>query len=458
MDFRTHNMDFLSVNGVMQTNNRQQQAQVAGAPALTNNGYMSTQANSGYMSGIATPPTLNHGQMRQQLAGAPTNNGYMSTDNGDMSIATAPTLNHLQQMRQGNANATNIWQPQPVMPAMLTHAAQLPAQQQRSPQQYAISMTAAQGYPSPPVGSAQHAPIDLTSDARATPTPTMGQRGYSGPPTPSISPQERPVQTNIQRGYSGQRMTSSSPLGRPAAVQAKIQRGYSGQPMTTGSSQGRAGQALPIKNQRSHPGQAVETGAQAETRQRFLQMQMAHKERVTQIRLQEQARQRKLQEKAIASEKQQEDLRIAYLKAQADKAAKAKQLKEQQARNAQFAEQQRIATEERLEEERLRIRKEQLRNDSSALFRHYTEYLRHFPLAKGEIKSSYHNMLLANRPTPYDPDSDLKPAIEYAKVHWELFYEYPKHVKIVDALLKEKRDKEAAESAEKAADGAQKKR
>jgi hypothetical protein len=101
-------------------------------------------------------------------------------------------------------------------------------------------------------------------------------------------------------------------------------------------------------------------------------------------------------------------------------------------------ERQRLLQEQKLEHERKLCRREQLRRDPSALYRHYNEYLEFFPLSKGEYRSQYHNNLLANRCMPIELDSDLSLAIQYAKDNWELFLQYPKGVEEATKWQKEK--------------------
>ncbi|KAF2034160.1 hypothetical protein EK21DRAFT_108204 [Setomelanomma holmii] len=106
------------------------------------------------------------------------------------------------------------------------------------------------------------------------------------------------------------------------------------------------------------------------------------------------------------------------------RAAWERQEKERQAKQAEYDEWYKAQEEARLERERKRIRKEQLRKDESALFRHYDEYLEHFPLGPGEYRNSYHTTLLANRHMPDDLNSDLALAIQYAKDHWYYFIRF----------------------------------
>jgi hypothetical protein len=124
---------------------------------------------------------------------------------------------------------------------------------------------------------------------------------------------------------------------------------------------------------------------------------------------------------SAAKEKQ----RLA-LEQQAANEEKQRLEKEQQILFNELVEQERVVQEQKLERERRFLRKEQLRKDPSALYRHYDEYLEYFPLAKDEYRSQYHNNLLANRRMPSDPDNELGLAIRYAKDNWELFLLHPR--------------------------------
>lgn len=86
---------------------------------------------------------------------------------------------------------------------------------------------------------------------------------------------------------------------------------------------------------------------------------------------------------------------------------------------AERAERARLAHEERLEREKHYKRKAELKKDLSAIYRHYTEYLEYFPLARRERPNDYLLDLLANQRMPAEPTSDMGLAIQYAKEHWE---------------------------------------
>jgi hypothetical protein len=91
-------------------------------------------------------------------------------------------------------------------------------------------------------------------------------------------------------------------------------------------------------------------------------------------------------------------------------------------------------------------RRIELRSDPSALFRHYSEYMVHFPVPKGNRPNSYHMGLLANQEKPDDWRSERAVAIEYAKAHWENVWEDKRDYKFVLELIREesKKEEEAA--------------
>ena len=89
----------------------------------------------------------------------------------------------------------------------------------------------------------------------------------------------------------------------------------------------------------------------------------------------------------------------------------------------------------------------EIRRDSSALFRHYDEYLEYYPLGVGERRSQYHSRLLANQRMPMDPDTDLAIAVAYAKKHWDIYMEYPRDVQRAVGYAKEDAAKAKADEA-----------
>jgi hypothetical protein len=82
-------------------------------------------------------------------------------------------------------------------------------------------------------------------------------------------------------------------------------------------------------------------------------------------------------------------------------------------------------------------RRIELRSDPSALFRHYSEYIVHFPVPKGDRPNPYHMGLLANQEMPDDRQSERAVAIAYAKAHWENAWEDRKDYKFVIELIRE---------------------
>ncbi|KAH7351384.1 hypothetical protein BKA66DRAFT_575606 [Pyrenochaeta sp. MPI-SDFR-AT-0127] len=116
-------------------------------------------------------------------------------------------------------------------------------------------------------------------------------------------------------------------------------------------------------------------------------------------------------------------------------------LQEQQARHTGFVEQQRLNEAERFERERRLRRKRELIKDPSALYRHYTEFLEHYPIPEGQLKSRYHANLLANQRMPIDKECDLGLAITYAKDHWDIYLEYPRDVTRAANLMKAQLEK-----------------
>jgi hypothetical protein len=86
-------------------------------------------------------------------------------------------------------------------------------------------------------------------------------------------------------------------------------------------------------------------------------------------------------------------------------------------------------------------RRIELRSDPSALFRHYSEYMVHFPVPKGDCPNPYHMGLLANQEMPDDRQSQRAVAIEYAKAHWENAWEDRKDYEFVIELIREENKK-----------------
>jgi hypothetical protein len=76
-------------------------------------------------------------------------------------------------------------------------------------------------------------------------------------------------------------------------------------------------------------------------------------------------------------------------------------------------------------------RREELRKDPSANYRHILEVYKLSPLdyKKDEFPNRYLTGLIANRVMPVDLECDLALAIVYAKDHWDYFGQWPKDVK-----------------------------
>ena len=92
----------------------------------------------------------------------------------------------------------------------------------------------------------------------------------------------------------------------------------------------------------------------------------------------------------------------------------------------------------------LEKRRNELRDDPSALFRHYNEYMMHFPMRRGERPNRYHMGLLANQEMPENRESERAVAIAYAKAHWENAWEDKKDYKFVVDLIRNEKKKNKA--------------
>lgn len=114
----------------------------------------------------------------------------------------------------------------------------------------------------------------------------------------------------------------------------------------------------------------------------------------------------------------------------------------QQAYQNELREQQLLAEAERMEHQRQSKRKKEIIKDPSALYRHYHEFLRYYPLSKGERKNRYFANLLANQFMPMEEHSDLGLAIKYAKEHWDTYLEYPRDVAMTARMVRAKLEKE----------------
>ncbi|KAF1850665.1 uncharacterized protein K460DRAFT_19513 [Cucurbitaria berberidis CBS 394.84] len=111
----------------------------------------------------------------------------------------------------------------------------------------------------------------------------------------------------------------------------------------------------------------------------------------------------------------------------------------------QLREQHQIADAERLDRERRLSRKKELLTDESSLYRHYNEYLQHFPLQTSERRNQYLSRLLANQYIPMQTDSDLGRAIACAKEHWDIYMEYPKDINRALEYAKAKTERQSKE-------------
>ncbi|KAF1940534.1 hypothetical protein EJ02DRAFT_455948 [Clathrospora elynae] len=126
----------------------------------------------------------------------------------------------------------------------------------------------------------------------------------------------------------------------------------------------------------------------------------------------------------------------------------AQAIRDQQARQAYQAylaekaahqEQWRIATEQALERERTVARKEELKKDPSANYRHLHELIRLGLFPIGQKPEPYLRKLLANFPEPvFDKTSDLSLAIMYAKEKWDLYLEFKDVVRCAETMKKRK--------------------
>jgi hypothetical protein len=116
------------------------------------------------------------------------------------------------------------------------------------------------------------------------------------------------------------------------------------------------------------------------------------------------------------------------------------------AEKARVAEKYRVVLAAALKREQDEMRREELRKDPSANYRHILEVYKLFPLdyKKGEYPNRYLTGLLANRSMPMDTDCDTALAIAYAKDHWEFFGQWPKDIKRFADYERERREKAKA--------------
>ncbi|EUC42371.1 hypothetical protein COCMIDRAFT_8019 [Bipolaris oryzae ATCC 44560] len=93
---------------------------------------------------------------------------------------------------------------------------------------------------------------------------------------------------------------------------------------------------------------------------------------------------------------------------------------------------------------RREARRQELRADISANYRHYLEVLQLIPLdwSSGERPDPYLKSLLANRMMPQDRECELALAITFAKENWWHFATFPEDVKKYAELERDKRRRE----------------
>jgi hypothetical protein len=242
--------------------------------------------------------------------------------------------------------------------------------------------------------------------------------------------------------YTGHRRTART---TPAAKQARIAELQNMQVKANAQRQKNA-QAQAAQQQKEAHARDVQQQLQRESHARAIHQQKeaeARAEQELQARRQKEAQERRIkqQQEHIRAAKAEEERKKQAAIAERNRKRKAQ---EHQQRLAEEAEWYRIAQAQKLERERKLIRKEQLRKDPSALFRHYNEYLSYFPLEYDQRRSNYHNNLLSNRTMTAEADTDLNLAIQFAKDHWEWFLVFPKDEKKATAWQKEKLAAEAA--------------
>ncbi|KAI4630898.1 hypothetical protein J4E83_002423 [Alternaria metachromatica] len=124
----------------------------------------------------------------------------------------------------------------------------------------------------------------------------------------------------------------------------------------------------------------------------------------------------------------------------------------QQAHDAEKAREREIyiaATAAALKREQDDARREFLRKDPSANYRHILEVYALSPLdpKKDEYPNRYLTGLLANRVMPMDLDCDLALAIVYAKDHWDYFGQWPKDIERFAGYERERKEKAAKDRA-----------
>jgi hypothetical protein len=132
------------------------------------------------------------------------------------------------------------------------------------------------------------------------------------------------------------------------------------------------------------------------------------------------------QERRERQAKVEAERRESQAKAEAERRKKEQQAKA--AEDARVAERYRIAHAAALQREKDDKRREELRKDPSANYRHIHEVYKLNPLKEGELPNRYLTGLLANRSMPMDLECDLALAIPFAKDHWDYYGQWPKDI------------------------------
>jgi hypothetical protein len=237
----------------------------------------------------------------------------------------------------------------------------------------------------------------------------------------------------LDRHRKAARMAPDAKQARMAEIRQIQAKSRAQQQKNAQVQQQKEAQARAVRQQREAQARAVQQ--QKEEQARAVQQQK--EEEALQARRQKEAQEQRLK-------RQQEIDRAAeaekYRKRQAALAeeSRKRQAQEHQRRLQEEAEYRRVAQAQKLKRERKLVRKEQLRKDPSALYRHYNEYLSYFPLEYDQRRSNYHNNLLANRTMTADANTDLDLAIQFAKEHWQWYLVFPKDADRATTWQKEK--------------------
>ncbi|KAH7385347.1 hypothetical protein DE146DRAFT_666872 [Phaeosphaeria sp. MPI-PUGE-AT-0046c] len=207
----------------------------------------------------------------------------------------------------------------------------------------------------------------------------------------------------------------------------QVQQGRKDQPRRRDQNEHQSIQALTLEEEQKKD--AVEKAllkAAEKARLQAIEDQKREKQRLLKEAADKAAKEKAEQERQARIKEQQRIDQQAIVDAEQQRRLAA----QQRAWENQQAEQHRIAQEARLEKQRKELRRDQLRSDPSALYRHYREYMQCFPLDPVEERTNrYLVYLLANRPMPSDETDELAIAIGYAKKHWDYYMEYPRDVK-----------------------------